>query len=233
MLYKYRKFIVVGLILVVLGIAWAVYYSLFIFHITSTTPNSGSVSRYAPVLRVHFNKELTDEKVEITGDIVKSIEVKPEDKTIIVYLNDLNATKDADYRFTITSVSSKSGDMLKNKVVSFHTKNIPFSELSSEDQKIVLDAQQDKKASLYSDVIFESLPYSTLTYSIDAREPVSDVPGVKVIITATLSAADVRTDRAGAIERAYTEARAYLSSLKGVSLPNYDVQYEVTEPSLY
>ena len=55
MLYKYRKFIVVGLILVVLGIAWAVYYSLFIFHITSTTPNSGSVSRYAPVLRVHFN----------------------------------------------------------------------------------------------------------------------------------------------------------------------------------
>ena len=233
MLYKYRKFIIAGLILIILGIAWAVYYSLFVFHISSTNPDSGSVSRYAPVLRLHFNKELADEKIEVTGDIVKSIEVKAKDKTIVVYLNNLDVTKDADYTFTINSVSSTSGDVLKNKVVSFHTKNIPFSELSAEDQKIVLDAQQNKKASLYSDVIFESLPYSTLTYSIDAREPISDVPGVKVIITATLSAADVRTDRTGAIERAYAEARAYLSSLKGVSLPNYDIQYEVTEPSLY
>ena len=233
MLYKYRKFIIAALILIVLSVAWVVYYSLFVFHISSTTPDSGSVSRYSPVLRLHFNKELSDEKVEIKGDIVKSSEVKADDKTIVVYLNDLNTTKDADYSFTVTSVSSKSGDVLKNAVVKFHTKNIPFGDLSEEDQKIVLDAQQRKKASLYSDVIFESLPHSTLTYSIDAREPVSDVPGVKVIITATLSAADVRTDRAGAIERAYTEARAYLSSLKGVSLPSYDVQYEVTEPSLY
>lgn len=233
MLYKYRKIIIVATLLIALGIGWSVYYSLFVFHISSTTPNTGSVSRYAPVLRIHFNKELVDEKIEITGDVVKSSEVQSKDKTLVVYLNTLDAKKDTKYEFTISSISSTDGDVMKRKVVSFHTKNIPFSELSTEDQKIVLDTQQAEKAKLYSDVIFEYLPHSTLSYSIDARKPVSDVPNVQVTITATLSASDVRIDRNGAVEKAYSEARAYLSSLKGVTLSNYDIQYSVDEPSLY
>lgn len=233
MLYKYRKFIVIAAALILISVAWFIYYSVFVFHISSTIPNTGSVSRYAPVIRIHFNKELADEKVEVTGSIVKSSEVQPQNKTLVVYLNELDLEKDARYEFTITSVSSSSGDVIKNKVTSFNTKDIPYSELSNEDQKIILDTQQSKKSDLYTDVIFKYLPYSTLGYSIDAREPVSDVPNVKIIITATLSAADVRIDRNGAVEKAYQEARTYLSSLKDVSLQNYDIQYEVNEPSLY
>jgi len=233
MLYKYRKFIVIAAALILISIAWFIYYSVFVFHISSTTPNTGSVSRYAPVIRIHFNKELADEKVEVTGSVVKSSEVQPQNKTLVVYLNELDLEKDARYEFTITSVSSSSGDVIENKVTSFNTKDIPYSELSNEDQKIILDTQQSKKSDLYTDVIFKYLPYSTLSYSIDAHEPVSDVPNVKVIITATLSAADVRIDRNGAVEKAYQEARTYLSSLKDVSLQNYDIQYEVNEPSLY
>jgi len=233
MLYKYRKFIVIAAALILISIAWFIYYSVFVFHISSTTPNTGSVSRYAPVIRIHFNKELADEKVEVTGSVVKSSEVQPQNKTLVVYLNELDLEKDARYEFTITSVSSSSGDVIKNKVTSFNTKDIPYSELSNEDQKIILDTQQSKKSDLYTDVIFKYLPYSTLSYSIDAHEPVSDVPNVKIIITATLSAADVRINRNGAVEKAYQEARTYLSSLKDVSLQNYDVQYEVNEPSLY
>lgn len=233
MLYKYRKFIVIAAALILISVAWFIYYSVFVFHISSTAPNTGSVSRYAPVIRIHFNKELADEKVEVTGSVVKSSEVQPQNKTLVVYLNELDLEKDARYEFTITSVSSSSGDVIKNKVTSFNTKDIPYSELSNEDQKIILDTQQSKKSDLYTDVIFKYLPYSTLSYSIDAHEPVSDVPNVKVIITATLSAADVRINRNGAVEKAYQEARTYLSSLKDVSLQNYDVQYEVNEPSLY
>lgn len=233
MLYKYRKFIIVAVMLILISIAWAIYYSVFIFHVSSTTPNVDSVSRYAPVLRIHFNKELADEKVKVTGDIVKSSEVQPKDKTLVVYLNALNLTKNSGYSFTITSISSNDGSVIKDKVISFQTKDIPFGDLSSEDQKVVLDAQQAQKSSLYSDVIFEYLPYSTLSYSIEAREPTSDVPNVKIFITATLSAADVRIDRNGTIQKAYEDARTYLSSLKGVSLQDYDIQYKVIEPSLY
>lgn len=233
MLHKYRKFIIIAAILVFISIAWGVYYSVFVFHISSTTPNTSSVSRYAPVIRIHFNKELADQEVEVSGDVVKSSEVQSGNKTLVVYLNELDVEKNTDYNFTITSISSKSGDVIKNETLSFTTSDIPFSELSEEDQKVVLDTQQTKKSDLYSDVIFQYLPYSTLAYSIEAQEPVSDVPNVKVIITATLSAADIRIDRNGIIEKSYSDARAYLASLKDVSLPNYDIQYEVIEPSLY
>jgi len=233
MLHKYRKIIIVAVLLIVISIAWVIYYSIFVFHISSITPDTGSVSRYAPVLRVHFNKELADGKVEVSGDIVKSSEVQAGNKTLVVYLKELDLKKDANYHFTISSITSKSGDVIKNKNITFHTKDIAFGKISQEDQKIILDAQQAAKPKLYSDVIFEYLPYSTLTYSIEAHEPVSDVPNVKVIITATLSAADVRIDRNSAVQKAYNDAKTYLSSLKGISLPNYDIQYEVVEPSLY
>jgi hypothetical protein len=229
---KYKRPIVISVgLLAFLIVGWAVYYNVFFFHITDISPNPQKASYLSPRLVVTFNKELKDGSAQVSSNDA-SVSSTTSGKQLIINLpSDLQGNKT--YVITINSITSKSGDNIKDHSISLQTV-LNSDSLSNADRNTILDKQQASKSSIINDPIFSFLPHSTLDYSITSAltDGVGGTHAITIKIEITLSAADVKIDSAAAVEQYHQEALDYLQSLKGIDINNYDITVTVINPTL-
>jgi hypothetical protein len=229
---QHRRAIFIGIItLTVIIIGAILFYTFFVFHITSITPDPRGASYLTPRLVVQLNKNIKKDSIKVVSKSGLNLETEVKDSTLTI--NILTSMKvNERYTITIESLSSESGDEIKNHDITLvTTKN---GALNEEDEKIVLDRQQANKPDFFKDPILKYLPHSTLDYSIISKIYYVGTKDQKIsiIITLELSAADVRTNRDAAIQQYKQEAMNYLSSLEGVDLSKYEIEVKVDASSL-
>lgn len=225
-IYKHKKKIaVIGGIITIAIIVWSVVYTVVIFHVTSIEPGQKYVSYLTPQLIVSFNKDVSDQDLVVSSSL-DSISTKVEGKTLTIDIfSDMEP--DNTYTFTIGSIHSKAGDVIKNYTITLNVNNKDDT-LSDEANRIILERMELNKSPVLSDPVFNYLPHGTLDYSIDAEISDADTDSEKVtiIITLMLSDLDERTGRDAAIEKYKNSAMEYLRSLEGVDLNKYEIKIE-------
>ena len=231
-LVRYKKtLIIAGVLIASLGIGWAIYYNVFLFHVTSISPDPKAASYLSPRLIVNFNKEISTDNLKVTAQDI-SVTASVDKKRVVIMLPEV-LEADKTYKITLSSVDSKSGDQLRDYVIDFATV-LNRESLTDEDYKIILDRQEAGKSEIINDPIFKYLPYSTLDYEMEGviKNADTEFEKITIQIELQLSAADVRIDRNAAIERYKAEAMSYLDSLADIQLENYNVEVTVIEPTL-
>ena len=224
---KYRKLIIIGILVFgVLLVAWEIFYSVFVFHLTSTTPSLTRVSDQAPYIDVVFNKPIDKTSVRLTSNDV-SISSDVDGGKLRINILELMSTQKA-YTITIDSITSTSKDTIKNYVLTFTPKG-DDSYLTADQQTAILNKQEAHKSPVLSDVIFQYIPYSTLDYSLDGV--IGSDNSITITITIQLSTADINGGRDAAIAQYKQAAMTYLTSLKGVDLSKYTITTTVIDPS--
>lgn len=221
-----RALLIIGGILL-LPLLALLYYQIFVFHITGTNPDTKRVSNISPFIDIHFNKPLDGENIEIDvteGPITGFSVVNG--KTLRVGLGPMDVKQE--YMIEISKVRARNGDELLNKTIRFTTRDIPFDKLPKGQKTEILKAQ-DSPNGAKADPILSYLPYDGLNYRLEA---VFDNDNLTVDAELILSAADVRIDRNSAIEKYKTQVRDYITSI-GLKPDSYNIQYKVTEPSIY
>jgi hypothetical protein len=223
---KYRKPIIITvLVAIVAWVGWTIYYSVFVFHVTSTTPDLSRVSNTAPYIKVTFNKPIDKSSVRLKSDNV-GISSDVDSKTLTINLLELMTAGQA-YTVSIDSIGSTSGDVLKDYPLTFTPSNDP-SYLTADQEKAILDQQEANKSPVLDDPIFKVVPYSTLDYSLDGV--INDDQSVTITITIQLSAADVSSGADAATARYKQEALDYITS-QGIDLSKYTVTTDVIKPT--
>lgn len=227
----FRLILLLGSFLFIGVVAWVLIYTFVIFHVTAVEPSGSKVSIYQPRFTITFNKDLSSDGLSVKIDNLQyETSIKDNVLTIDVYTY---MEADTPYTFTIESVHSKSGDILRNYKINFTASN-DNSLISEEANKIILD-RQDNKAGLLSDPIYSHIPHSTLDYTINARggtDSSDDDNKTTIIITINLSAADVKSGRDAAVELYKQDAMEYLQSLSDIDLSSYIIEVNVIEPTL-
>jgi len=213
-------------IIIVLFAGFKVYQSLQ-FRMTGTSPSVKQVSVISPFIDVNFSKALDKNKIELASNqkFISNYNLVG-DKTLRVYLTDL--TLDADYTLSINSVTAISGKELKNISLRFTAQNIPFDKLNKTQQEAIL-GHQDKPTPSKSDPILSHLPYGGLDFELTAVAGQSGTLSLHARLL--LSAADVRTDEAGATAQYKKEVQDYIRSL-GLNPDKYVIDYEIVKPSI-
>jgi len=230
LLAKYKGLLILALLLLVGWGAWLLYQSMH-FRIVGTDPATNKVSVIAPYLKIHFNRELTESGLNVSAEpnIIESYKVSG--KTIDILLTQ-NLEADKEYTVTIASVTSTNGETLTNQVLRFTAKDIPFEDLPEEQQKAVVNAQS-RFTEVQSDPILEHIPYGTLNFRLSPLFE-NDKDGNQILILEAdilLSAADVRIDKAAAVNQYKAELRAYIRSLD-LDPAKYQIRYNIIEPTL-
>lgn len=145
--------IICGVLLVLLG-AYQIYLASH-FRVSGTDPKMNHVAAVSPYIKIKFNRELSSKKISVTSSysVVKSYHV--EGKNLVV---DLKSPMTADYKYwiKINYIADQKGDVLRDKTFNFTPKNIPFDELS-EDQQQALLAVQRKRPPSANDIAFSGI----------------------------------------------------------------------------
>jgi hypothetical protein len=208
-------------------IAWGLIYTFVIFHVTSVTP-SGTISHLQPRLVVTFNKDLSQDGLDVRSDDISSKASVDGNKLTVNFDNYMEVGQT--YSVVIGLVMSDSGDKIENHVIRF-TASDDDSLLSEEDVQIVLD-RQDNKTGLYNDPIYQYLPYSTLDYEIIPSGGTDTGEKASIQIVIELSAADAKSGRSAAVATYKQRAIEYLSNLEGIDISQYKITTTVVDPVL-
>lgn len=234
---RYRKLIILTVILVVVIVAsWLVYDSL-VFRLKGTTPKNGSTPP-ASLQQVEFvfNKKIKDDGVidrivllvngENPIDIVRG-DSRIEDNKIIIEIIRLN--QDVQYEFTVTDITAENGKKIDKVALTFSPTYVPFNELSKEQQAASIADVEDP---VTEDPMFAIAPYRTIDYSIDYIEleqteenPDGEParPPKNIQIHVFMSNADYSDEKKVVSERRQ-QAINYLRS-KGIDTDNYTITY--------
>lgn len=126
--------------LFVLVLSAVLYYQIFVFHMTGTSPSLSAMPTVAPYVRVSFNQALADGKVSVDdpANVVSSTVVKGKD----IFLNfgeDLTAQQK--YSITLSNIQNKNGKVITSKKLVFTAQNIEYDRLSSELKKVLVNVQ--------------------------------------------------------------------------------------------
>jgi hypothetical protein len=137
-----------GLLLVLLMLLVAGYqiYLGVHFRIVSTSPKICDMYIYSPFLKVNFNRQLTAKSLSVSSKptIIKSYSVSG--KVLTINLNyPLNSS--GSYAITLNSVSDTKGKTIGAKTFTFKPKYVPYSALSTDQQKTMLQNQTQKQPS--------------------------------------------------------------------------------------
>jgi len=228
-LQQHRRLVLIFSAVLIIGlIAWAIIYNVFVFHITSVTPNPNNASYQSPRLVVGFNKELVADNLVVKSEDL-AVTSRIEGNKLIIDLSDMVARKT--YPIVIESIQSKGGSVIKNHTIILRAVTGDDS-LTDEDMNIILERQQAGKSVVFNDPIFADLPHSTLDYAIDAEVFNAGTQFEKIVITITvkLASSDVKSNRAAAITRYQQSAMDYLNSLEGITLEDYTIETKVVDP---
>lgn len=202
-------------------------YNNSLFRISGTTPGLNNVSVISPFIDVHFSKQITVDGLSLNSENLNITGFEsPDNKTLRIYFEEI--ILDEEYSISIDVIKSNTGKELKNKVITFTPKDIPFESLSGAQKEAILK-NQDKTSNIKSDPILAHVPYGGLNYQLDAD---SRADGLVLIAEIRLSKADVTTDKASAVALYKQEVLYYIQS-KGLNPNSYTIEYKIIEPSIY
>lgn len=222
-----KKWLLLGGCVLLILMVGLLYYTLFTFHVTGTTPDTKKFSHLSPFIDIHFNKELDENDLDLSVDQSPITGHSVVDKkTLRIGLDTLEL--DQEYTIQIYRITAKDGKVITNKFLRFNTKDIPFDKLSKSQSEQILKAQ-DTPNGPKADPILSFLPYSDLHFNL---EPIVNSETVEIKAELLLSNADVKTDRTSAIEQYKKEVDDYLNSTK-LDISKYNLQYVIIEPSIY
>lgn len=231
---KYRKFIIIGVVLLVALLGWLAYREFFTFYLKGTSPNTASVSSSSPYVKLNFNKQLKNDGYTLDlkmDDQDIFVDHKVEGKTFKVYLP-TNMEVGQAYVLTLSNISATDGKTL-SATLEFTTKDIPVDELDKEQQDELLRLQSDLRTNEVNDPILQELPHGTLNYNLSAfisGGEGTDVPGDRLTLQAQimLSSVDIKSGQDAAVARAQSDIAAWITSL-GLDPANYQIEYTVTQ----
>lgn len=221
---KRIKIIAVLAVGIILGwLAW----QKFFFRVTSISPGGKNISVYTPYIDVNFNMEIaTNADISSSDTIVRNVVY--EKKKIRLELREL--TLDKKYTIDLKQVRSLSGKEL-SKTYTFTAKDIPFDSLSKDDQKAMIDAQDQEPTT--TDPILAHLPYGGLGFMLEAQPDNNEGENKHVKINAQLLLNRVDMDDPNEAQQRYKqEIQDYFTSID-IDINNYLIEYTVVEPSLY
>lgn len=229
-LNQYKKQIIVTVsAIATIGLGIFIYVQFFTLYVVSVTPSqNATVSYLTPIITATFNKELSDESVdvEIPSGLVTS--VFTEGKTLKINIfSGMAANKK--YSFTIKSLQSTDGGAIKDHAIIFSTN--AGDSLSSADKALILNRQQQNKPGLIQDPIIKYLPHTADDYVI--KPYLDETADGKGSITLEIT---LYLDREGAANKEQTVSRikqniqTYLTSLTDVTLSKYTIIYKIQEP---
>jgi hypothetical protein len=211
-------------------------YQLWIktqFRVLSVVPNATN-SKVIPtstrVITIKFSKPLdtsqtygSDSLKENSNNIVR--DVTAEGDTITIRLDALG--ENSNYAFKLPDVKSSEGKVLSGLRYTFTARYVAYDKLSKEQQ-----AQQTSQtdSTVQEDPLSKYLPYSTLDYSLVGSNETSDSGKYIFVVSARLylSAADVKIDKQGAVNRYKKEIADYIRS-KNLNPDTYLIRYTISE----
>jgi hypothetical protein len=223
-----KGFIIAAGIVVAVSIILGILYGVLFLHVRSVDPDPNRMSYLTRTVRIDFNRTLVSvESVELSGALTYILD----DNTLVVNLPAEKLTPGNTYDIIIINAKSDLGQTIGRQAISLSPRT-GDTLLSEEDRDKNLAGQQEVKNASVNDPVFNYLPYETLDYSIVGvvSNANNEFETVSIEITVYISSAD-SADRAGTIARYEAAARAYLSSLSGVSISDYPITIKVVDLS--
>lgn len=226
-LINYKKNIIVGLIVLLIGLLlFLIYFNTIVFRVTSTIPsNNGKVNLGQSVVIFNFTKDIesidTKNQISASSDIV--LLSKTSNKKLIVYVNNIkDGTK---YKIEIKNIRSKSGDMLNSVSLYFTGAYIPAGEENSEVVRITSEQTDQGPDWNNPDPIAKALPIITSEYSLDyVILPSPNSKGNKISIRAVLLLPDYELSNTAMIKDYKNKALNYLKS-KNINPNDYVIEW--------
>lgn|GEM_PF-1594330 len=241
-----QKRIAIGILGVIfLGLLYSIYYSLFVFHITKTTPSNQNYPSSLGNMTIYFNQKLntdalrqkiqTNPKQIINPSFNSEVLIKVEDDHITVTFSQVPKT--GNYKLSISNIEAVNGSIITTDL-GFIVKNIEYKDLNAADKK-QFDEEALSGEELPNDPIISVLPYETDDYKIAYSFPLenSTIPA-RVIITmkfyepgdtALAATAQQKLEYLARVRKYTNQALDYLRS-KNTDLNKYVLDY--TEPEL-
>lgn len=229
LLILHKKKIIVGLVvLIVAVIGWSVYYSVFVMHVRSVTPEPTKLSYLTRTIKVEYNRTITSVGSVVLGE---PLDVTIDDNVLVINLEIESLKPNQSYDLILNGVVSDNGQTIASETIVIRPVT-GVDALSDEDIQKTLSEQQDNKSPIINDPIFRFIPYETLDYSIEAiiNNAGTDFGAITLEITVNISSADSQ-NRSNKIKEYETAARAYLSGLDGIKLENYNVSLSIIDNS--
>ncbi|HEY0965058.1 MAG TPA: hypothetical protein VGE13_01105 [Candidatus Saccharimonadales bacterium] len=228
---KYRKRIILSILLVVLVFAgvWTYRY-FFTLYISSANPSFSSISYQTPFIKLYFNKNLDPESLKVSdpNSLFYADKTTISDSHIDLVTDTNKLHIDREVSFAI-EVKSKDGSYSFNETIRFTPKDIAYEKLPKDQQKAIMSIQ-DSKPDYYKDPILDKLPYSTLEYEIKPNfNPDSGPARLTLDITVFLSNIDIKEGRTAAINRYHSHALKYIESINSEN-KKYTTNLIVREP---
>jgi hypothetical protein len=224
------KKIIVPLVLIAAVIVSLLIVRSMQFRLVSTDPSTSAVSNISPFIKINFSKTLDAKGVTITPDNMLIDSYSVDNKTITVNLKAMYIGKT--YTINLGQVRSQEGKVLSNLSVRFTAKDISFKELSKDQQQAILK-RQDAAPKASNDPIFQYVPYSTLSYTINAyvgATSQTNPSGVYLKADILISNAELSGDLQGTINQYEQAVRDYIQS-KGLDPAAYVIDYNVVTPT--
>lgn len=153
-------FLVAGLIIL---FGYGIYVSIqnSHFRVAGTNPPLSKMPEIAPYVEVKFNRDLDSKNVSLDLDSAYTNGYSVNGKTLTINFKLGKLVSTRSYTITIKSISSKQGDKITNKKLTFTPKNIAYDDLPDNLQKGVI-AGQDQPS------------YDVNTYGFDGIEALLD-----------------------------------------------------------
>lgn len=222
-----KKSIILAVVVGLFGLGYVAWLTFF-FRITAITPGGKTLGTLTPYIDINFNKKLgnnTTAQIQTTAGLVKKVEFN--EKRIRIVFKKLEIDKQ--YTITLSNITSESGDIV-SVTHAFTVKETEFEKLPKDQQKVLLDVQDTERAA--ADPILANVPYGGEHFSLSVS-PTNNDGDSSVHLTAELllSRSDL-DDRDTAITAYKAEVAEYIQSI-GLRIADYNITYEVVEPSIY
>lgn len=170
LLSKYRGAIIAFVVAIVVAL---IVFNVLIFRVSGYEPNQNSVPTSARVLRVSFTQPVkTVDKILLDGTEVGDDQIKIDGNSVIISLTE-SLTDGRLTKLELLNISSRwFGFSLKNTVMEFIPKYIPFNRLSDEQKKAAIDASDSNQSD--DPFLNNNFPLRGEGYSIEASKGYSD-----------------------------------------------------------
>lgn len=211
-----RKWIMLAVIIVIIGLGWLVFYQVAVFHLTGTQPSNGSKNfpTYQEV-DFHFNQPLSTSHGDNTVTLGPAGSTQVSGKEVS-FVPSLPLTDGQSYSITLSNITSSNGKHLSPITIKFTAKYVPLSQLPKSIQQRYTDRQdQNYDSQTPLNKLLATLPHPTNLYTLTYIS-------VDSTFVIQVNTADVAGDEAA--------AKAYIQSF-GVDPSSVKISYSI--PAIY
>ena len=221
-----RKILPLAICLAILIIVFALWQSMT-FRMTNTWPSLSKVPSHIPYIDLRFNKNLAGASVSASPNVMKSYKLNGD----YIRVNLRVMQPGESYKLFLSNIRSAGGKTIVSKNLSFVAQDIPFENLSADEQKAIVNSQDPNDASFVTnDPLLAHLPYGGIGWEMEGIISSSGGKSVLTVrITVTFSNADYKLSTAQKqtlIKQRENEALSYIKSL-GLNPAKYKIKYIV------